>query len=181
MASWMWVSRLAISFMISFANELQCVWSHLQVSLFYGPWFARMVASHQRQLSAVDAEILSYNDLCSGILKDNGSLLLQVTLYKIFSILCASSCQIRLIWNTIIKRTASHASHWKPVVFKRCIRTWKAQITSSHSPSSPSSPEYCKESLPGPIPWGKFSGREGGILVFLKFYLRPHLKNGNHL
>lgn len=175
MASWMWASRLAISFMIRFANELQCVQSHLQVSLFYGPRFARLVASHQRQLSAVDAEILSYNDLSSGIIKDDGSLLLQVTLYEIFSILCARSCQIRLIWNTIIKRTASHASHWKPVVFKWCIRTWKAQIASFHSPSSPSSPESCKESLSGPIQRGKFSGREGGISVFLNFYLRPHL------
>lgn len=37
-----------------------------------------------------------------------GSLLLQVTLYEIFSILCASGCQIRLMWNTIIKTSASH-------------------------------------------------------------------------
>lgn len=93
----MWASRLGISFMIRFANELKYVQSHLQVSLFYGPWFAPLVASHQRQLSAVDAKILSYNDLSSGILKDYGSLLLQVTLYEIFSILCVSSYQIRLI------------------------------------------------------------------------------------
>lgn len=81
---------------------------------FNGPWFIlwyHQIPGSLFCIPTVDSAILSYNVISSGTLKGAGegaSLLLGVTLFKIFRILCAGGCQIRLIWNTIVKKRASH-------------------------------------------------------------------------
>lgn len=181
---------LTLSFKIGFANDVPYFWNCLQVLLFYGPRFILWVSANPRKTLLHPCCWWWDSKFWCLIQRDSqggGSLLLQVALYEIFSILCASGCQIRLIWNTIIKRGASHTRHCKLVIFKLCIRTWKLKNNIFLQPPFRKLELSCPHHDALRTAWSvclllshdRHSCRRKMeyYYYFFKFYLRPHLKN----
>lgn len=109
---WAW-SSTSTPCKVGFVDDRQCFGNFLHVLLCLrtmvctldgipsetfpaGKWSLRLMLRFQVRMSYL-----------LGLSRGGGGSLLQVTFYELFSILCASGCQIRLIGNTTIKKGVS--------------------------------------------------------------------------